>query len=95
MLAGRIATEPDFEILSPPMLSLFAFRFAPAGAEDLDALNTALLEAINDDGRIYLTRTALDGQVAIRFQIGQFDVTEEDVNEAYRVIVSVARGMTA
>lgn len=96
-LAGRIGAEPDFAILSPPMLSLFAFRYAPPAAreEDLDALNLALLTAINDDGRIYLTQTTIDGQFAIRFQVGQFDATEEDVEEACEVIVNIARGMSA
>lgn len=85
-LAGRLDKEPDFRIVSQPMLSLFSFRYEPEGADDLDALNLDLVNAINDDGRIYLTQTRIDGELVIRFQAGQFDCTEEDVDAAFDVI---------
>jgi aromatic-L-amino-acid decarboxylase len=89
-LAGRLAARPDFEIVSQPMLSLFSFRHrAPAGA-DADQHNLALVNAINDDGRIYLTQTRVDGHVAIRFQVGQFETEERDVDVAYDVITQAA-----
>lgn len=93
-LANRIAAEPDFEIVTAPMLSLFTFRVAPAGIDDLDALNLDLLNAINDDGRIYLTQAVVDGKFAIRFQVGQFETTEADVHEAFDAILACARGLT-
>ncbi len=90
-LAMRLATEPDFEIVTRPVLSLFSFRHA-RGA-DLDAHNIALVNAINDDGRIYLTQTRVDGKIAIRFQAGQFDSTEADVDTAFDTITEIARWM--
>jgi aromatic-L-amino-acid decarboxylase len=93
-LARRIAAEPDFALASPPMLSLFAFRYVPDHFADLDALNLALVQAINDDGRIYLTQTRVDDQVAIRFQTGQFETTERDVEVAFAAIVDTARRLT-
>jgi aromatic-L-amino-acid/L-tryptophan decarboxylase len=92
-LARRIAAEPDFELVTEPMLSLFSFRYAPAGVDDLDALNIALVNAINNDGRIYLTQTRVDEQIAIRFQVGQFDVTEHDIHASFDVIVETARSL--
>lgn len=89
-LAKRIEAEPGFELVTHPMLSLFSFRHTPEGIADLDAHNLRLLEAINEDGRIYLTQTKVDGRFAIRFQVGQFDVTESDVDEAFEVITSMA-----
>jgi len=89
-LCERLRATPDFEITSEPSLSLFSFRYAPAGARELDALNLKLLEAINTDGRIYLTQTRLDGGAVIRFQVGQFDCTDADVMMAYDVITEVA-----
>ena len=73
------------------MLSLFAFRYAPADIADLDGLNLELVNAINEDGRIYLTQTRVDGQIAIRFQAGSFATTEQDVDEAFNVIRACAR----
>ena len=92
-LHDQLAEEPDFEIVTAPMWSLFTFRYRPDGAADLDALNLALVTAINDDGRIYLTQTRVDGALVIRFQAGQFDTTEEDVMMAHGVITEIARGL--
>ncbi len=90
-LCARLLETPSFEIMSEPSFSLFSFRYAPAARADLDALNLKLIEAINADGRIYLTQTRLDGKVVIRFQVGQFDCTEADVMTAYDVITEIAR----
>ncbi len=92
-LHDRLAATNGFEIVTQPMWSLFTFRYAPDGATNLDALNLALVNAINDDGRIYLTQTRVDGDLVIRFQAGQFETTEEDVKMAYDVIVEIAGGL--
>lgn len=91
-LHDRLAAEPDFEIVTPPMWSLFTFRYMRDGA-DPDALNLALVNAINDDGRIYLTQTRVDGALVIRFQAGQFDCTKEDVMMVHDVVTEIARGL--
>lgn len=89
-LCERLRGTKNFEIVSEPSFSLFAFHHAPPGTTDLDAHNLNLVERINADGRIYLTQTRIDGRVAIRFQAGQFDCTEADVAAAYDVITEVA-----
>ena len=91
-LHDRIAAEPDFEIVTSPMWSLFTFRYLRDGA-DLDDLNLALVNAVNDDGRIYLTQTRIDGALVIRFQAGQFDCTEQDVMMVHDVVTEIARGL--
>ena len=89
MVAARLEAEPDFEIITPPFLSLFSFRHKSGG--DADAHNLALVNAINDDGRIYLTQTRVDGAIAIRFQAGQFEMTQADALKAVEVILEIAR----
>ncbi|MHA6264788.1 pyridoxal phosphate-dependent decarboxylase family protein [Arenibacterium sp. CAU 1754] len=93
-LHDRLAEQPDFQIVTRPMWSLFTFRYAPDGAADLDALNQTLINAINDDGRIYLTQTRVDGDLVIRFQAGQFETTEEDVMMAFDVITEISGTLT-
>ncbi|MBZ0162915.1 MAG: aspartate aminotransferase family protein [Notoacmeibacter sp.] len=88
-LAERLSKEPDFEIVTAPMLSLFTFRHL--GGDDADRHNLDLVNAINDDGRIYLTQTRIDGRIAIRFQAGQFDMTQADGEAAFEVIGEIAR----
>lgn len=92
-LAARLGKEPGFEIVTEPMLSLFSFRHIPKGAADLDQHNLELVNAINDDGRIYLTQTRVDGRVAIRFQVGQFETSESDVDTAFAVIADIAKSL--
>ncbi len=87
-LCDKLRGAPGFEIVTEPAYSLFSFRYT-RGA-DLDQLNLKLVEAINADGRIYLTQTRVDGAVAIRFQVGQFECTEDDVMSAYDVITEIA-----
>lgn len=89
-LCEELRQAPGFEIVTEPMYSLFSFRYAPPGADDLDTLNLRLVEDINADGRIYLTQTRVDGHVAVRFQVGQFECTEADVMSAYDTITEIA-----
>lgn len=90
-LAERFRREPDFEVTSEPVLSLFSFRYAPKTSADLNEVNRQLVEAINDDGRIYLTQTQHNGRYVIRFQIGQTYTTEADVDFAFEVVCELAR----
>jgi len=92
-LAGRIAAEPGFSLVTEPLLSLFSFRHDPGDGRDLDGHNLSLLAAINDDGRAYLTQTRIDGRIAIRFQVGSMETTEEDVDVAFQVTRRIAREM--
>ena len=89
-LASRLAAVPGFEIVTEPMLSLFAFRHQARDEGRTDEHNLALVDTINNDGRIYLTQTRVDGRVAIRFQAGQFETTEADVDAAFDVITNLA-----
>lgn len=96
-LAAAIAQEPDFEIVTPPILSLFTFRYRPRGVPEaeLDALNAHLVERINDDGRIYLTQTHHDGRFVIRFQVGATTTSREDVMSALDVVRELAASSRA
>tara|TARA_B110000114_G_C15060297_1_gene385095 strand:+ start:26 stop:1261 length:1236 start_codon:yes stop_codon:yes gene_type:complete len=85
-LADRLKGNPQFEIVTEPILSLFTFRLV--GADDTAQID--FVNRINDDGRIYITQTKVDGRIAIRFQIGQFDVTETDILFAYDVMCEMA-----
>ena len=90
--AVTIGQAPGFKIVTQPFLSLFSFRYAPAGyAGDVDELNRRLVEAINDDGRTYLTQTSHDGEIVIRMVIGQFDTTQEDIEIATQAVIEVAQ----
>jgi aromatic-L-amino-acid decarboxylase len=95
-LAGMIRAEPDFELVTAPKLALLTFRHRPRGLDDeaaLDTLNERLLNALNDDGRLYLTQTRVRGRYVIRFAIGQLYTTRAHVLRAWAVITETARGL--
>lgn len=73
-----------FEIVTEPILSLFSFR-CPGN----DADQQKLVDALNDDGRIYVTQGMFADRKVIRFQVGQFDTTRDDVMMAHTVIKEI------
>ena len=74
---------PGVTITTEPRLSLFTFALAD------DAATEALLNRINDDGRIYLTQTRHQGRYVIRVQVGQFDCTRDDVMTIPQVVAAL------
>ena len=90
-LAEKLRQKPGFEVTTDPILSLFTFRYLPVNSEDYDDFTQQLVELINNDGRIYLTQTNVAGQRVIRFQTGQFETTQDDVDQAFLVIQEMAK----
>jgi len=97
-LARQVEASDDFELVAPPSLALFNFRYRPSGLADeaaLDDLNRRLLERLNDSGRLYLTRNLVKGRFALRFAVGQTSTARTHVQEAWRRIAETARGLSA
>ena len=65
-LADAVDAAPDLERVTPVELSVVCFRYVPPGrmgdAAWLDALNKALVERIQAEGRAFLTGTVLRGR---------------------------------
>ncbi len=81
LAADTVRAQPDLEITTEPILGLFSF--AHRGGDDP---TRRLIDAINTDGRIYLTQTTHEGRFVIRMTIGQFETTEADIRLACDVI---------
>jgi glutamate/tyrosine decarboxylase-like PLP-dependent enzyme len=82
-LAALVAAAPDLELMAPVTLSVVCFRYRPEGrAADearLDALNQAIAETIQAEGKAFLTHTRLDGRLALRACILHYDTDEADI----------------
>ena len=81
---GMFKDDPDFEVISTSPLALFTFRFNPESGNP-DEETRKLCNAINDDGRVFLTRASCWGMTVIRVSAGTFGCTREDVLQAYHV----------
>ena len=73
--------------MAPTPLNLVSFRHN-AG----DAASQAILERINQSGRVYLTHTRLNNQFVMRMSIGQTNTQLRHVQQAWELICEAARG---
>jgi aromatic-L-amino-acid decarboxylase len=83
-----VAESPVFELLTPGELSTICFRAAPPGVSpaNLDALNEALLKAVNDTGEIFITHTKLKGRYTLRLVVGSIQTESEHVEKAWQLL---------
>jgi glutamate/tyrosine decarboxylase-like PLP-dependent enzyme len=86
---ARLSELEHFETGAPPDLSVVAFRYRPARG-DPDAFNEALLRGIQEEGRVMLSGTRIDGQYTLRCAILSFRTHVEHVDE---VIAALERGV--
>jgi aromatic-L-amino-acid decarboxylase len=87
--ARWVGASADFELAAPAPLNLVCFRHRGG-----DALNQALLEALNASGALYLTHTKLDGKFTLRMSIGQTQTEARHVARAWELIQVTAASLT-
>ncbi len=95
---NMLRNDPCFEILAPRTMNLVCFRLhsTTAGDEDeLNRINERLLQEINKTGKIYLSHTKLKGRYTLRLVVGQTYTEQRHVEEAWEVIRSIAKQLTA
>jgi aromatic-L-amino-acid decarboxylase len=95
--ASWVAAEPHWELLAPHPLSVVCYRYAPSGldAARIDALNDAIVTAVNEDGRIMISATKLHGRTALRLAIGNERTTLADVELAWEILRETAAMLAA
>lgn len=93
-LEERLRAEPDVEVLAPVLFSVVVFRFAPSGLSEpeRDALNQRVLEAVNRDGRSFLSHGVVKGRYALHAALGSLR-TEERHLQAFLDSLRSARAL--
>jgi aromatic-L-amino-acid/L-tryptophan decarboxylase len=86
LLKQLIEADENFELSAPVPFSLVCFRYRGD-----DALNQRLLADINATGKAFLSHTVLSGKFVLRFAIGNFQTTEQDVRETWDLIRETAQ----
>jgi aromatic-L-amino-acid decarboxylase len=86
--ASWIDAEPDWEVLAPHPFSVVCFRYRGNGMseDETQALNAALLDAVNATGEIFISHTKLDGKYALRLAIGNLRTQRSDVEAAWDLL---------
>jgi aromatic-L-amino-acid/L-tryptophan decarboxylase len=68
-------------------------RGVPTRDENLDKLNSEIVERINASGRAYLTQTKLQGRTVMRIGLGNVLTTEEHLRKAWQLILETANAL--
>ena len=91
-LARLIHGSDRFELMAPVPLSIACFRCISAtkSESDTEQLNKKLIKAVEQDGRIFLTGTQIDGKTALRTCFINPRTTRNDVERIPRVILDLA-----
>jgi glutamate/tyrosine decarboxylase-like PLP-dependent enzyme len=92
-LAAAIAGEPELELLAPVSLNIVCFRYGAARADEaeLDALNQAIVEDIQEAGIAAPSTTRLHGRLAIRVNITNHRTRRDDLDLLLRSVLEAGR----
>ncbi len=86
-LHQQLSKMPGFEPGLYPDLSIVTFRYRPRHG-DANDFNKRLLDAIRDDGRIFLSSTTLDDKYLLRFAILGYHTHLAEIDLALQIIDS-------
>lgn len=82
---NEINQVKDFETGPEPELSVAMFRYVPAN-EDANSFNKKLIQAIQKDGRIFLSSTTINGVFWIRVAVVIFRTHLEQMDLLLKII---------
>jgi aromatic-L-amino-acid/L-tryptophan decarboxylase len=85
----RLSAMPGWETGPAPDLSIVAFRYRPE-AGDSDGFNRRLLQRLQEEGRVFLSGTRIDGADWLRCAILSFRTHLEHVDELLEVLSRLA-----
>ena len=86
----KISQAGGFEAGPYPDLSVVTYRYLPERG-DAGAFNQRLIQAIQKDGRIFISSTQIDGNFILRLAIGSFRTHLDDIDQALDVLKWTAR----
>jgi aromatic-L-amino-acid decarboxylase len=90
-----VSARDDFDALAPPKLSIVAFRHAPPGVEDVGTHNERLAEAIQADGRVWMSSALIDDEVWLRPCFVNFRTTEGDVLDVVEIAAQIGERLAS
>ncbi len=95
-LYQALSDTPNFELPVKPDLTVVPFRYVPPSAssdEEVDDLNRALLDRINETRRVFMSSTLLRGRFVIRPCIVSHRTHKDRIDEAIEIIRSAATSL--
>jgi len=100
-LSTWIEAEPDAELLYPVPFGTVCFRMRPRRyegregepvvAEALDALNEAVMNRLNAEGRVFLSHTRVEGRFVLRLVVGNIRSEQRHIELAWSSVLAALR----
>ena len=84
---NRIAALPGFDVGPYPQLSIASFRYVPEQG-DANTFNRRLIDALREDGSIFVTSTTIKTYFVLRFAVLGYHSHIDEVDEAIAVITT-------
>jgi aromatic-L-amino-acid/L-tryptophan decarboxylase len=81
----RMRLEEGFEVGPLPDLSIVAFRYLPRRG-DPDDFNRKLISAVQEDGRVFLSSTKIDGRFTLRVAILSLRTHLDTIEQAVDIL---------
>ncbi len=88
---NKLVESGKFEILAPRLFNVICFRFVPSvdfSNDELNTINSELLDYLNSTGSVYLTHTKLNEKYAIRLVIAQTNVEQKHIDKVLNLILN-------
>ena len=85
----QMITFAGFEVGPYPDLSIVTYRYRPRRG-DVDEFNNRLMHAIQDDGRIFVSSTRVDGKLVLRAAILSYRTHRAHIDQALAFIKEIA-----
>jgi aromatic-L-amino-acid decarboxylase len=98
LFSDWIKIDSRFELSAPTVMGVVCFRCvggprstpAATTTDEIDKLNSQIVERINASGSVYLTQTKLHGRTVMRIGLGNILTTEEHLRNAWEMIQQTA-----
>jgi glutamate/tyrosine decarboxylase-like PLP-dependent enzyme len=100
-LHDLVRDHPDFEVLCEPTADLYCFRYVPNDLSEqkdqsevrqlLDHLNEEIVESVQPESPVLVTKMYVDGRIAIRMWIFAGDSVREEVETTFEAIARWGR----
>jgi aromatic-L-amino-acid/L-tryptophan decarboxylase len=87
---ARLGELPNWEVGPEPDLSVVTYRYVPERG-DADEFNRRLAAAVQNDGRIFISSTLLDGRFTLRLAVLHFRAHLEQVELALELLETFAK----
>ncbi|KAJ2979797.1 hypothetical protein NQ176_g3038 [Zarea fungicola] len=95
-LDAKLASRPDlFTMFTRARFALLSFRVVGRDDAEVNARTERLYDTLNASGKVYLTSTVVNGQVAIRVSTSTAAVREEHIQATFELIVKETEALLA